>query len=147
MARTEGPALGYASMPSINDLRQELDDLTRTISTHVRTVAFSVLGSCWALLLQGGASADHGKFGPAVVLPPLAISFMALVFDLLQYYFGMLHNKNLLRQAERARATEIFYDVRDLRYRLRGYCFDAKIWCVVISALWLFVGVAIEVWF
>lgn len=132
-------------MPDQNKVIEELDFLTDVLSNRVRTTAAGVLAFCLGFIVEGSQSVTGGFLSAREVAPPIALSLLALLSDLLQYVFGYILNMRMLRALSLADGGSLAYDRGALSYRARHYCFYLKIVCALAAAQWLIVLLIVHV--
>jgi len=120
------------------ELITELDFVTDKISSQVRTVAIGVLALAWGLLIGESSTAKaitvHIKWH---LLLAGAAAIFTMFLDFLQYVVGYQSTLALYKEMKAAGVEEGQFDTKSSLYRLRGFLFNAKIWALIATVLWL----------
>jgi len=125
-------------MTDKSDVIAEINFLTETLSTQVRTVALGVLVLTWGLLI--GDSSFTAAIATDIKPQLLGIGLCAVAsmfLDFLQYICGYLVSKGMLEKMEGKGNKETQYDYKAISYRLRLYLFNAKCWLLSATVVWL----------
>jgi hypothetical protein len=125
---------GVPEMVSKNDVTEELEKLSSTISTQVRTTALGVRALIWSLLVGAPAT---GRISPSGLVLVGVGAVLTLFFDFLQYFAGYVNNHCLYREMEEKKLSEGHYRKSSLSYRLRTGLFWAKQLVLALSVLGL----------
>jgi hypothetical protein len=116
----------------------ELDFLTNTISTQVRTTALGILALSWGLLI-GESSTTTGLAAQLkwhfVGLGAAAV--LVLFLDFLQYVVGYAGVFAIYKRMDDDKKTEGDYDVRKGFFRVRLIIFKLKIVALSLTVVWL----------
>lgn len=130
-------------MPTLEDAKKKLDELSAQVSTIVRTVAAGVLAVVWLFLSGDADSPPLLSAVPAwlmVVIALLAIS--AITFDLLQYVVAYDQVRSARTAAKDAKQNEVNYSRSPLKvwryrfYRWKYYAAVASAALLIGSAGW-----------
>ena len=116
-------------------LAGDLDFVTGQISTLVRQMTFGVLALVWALLLKD-KDLSAIDWSPRFLLVLAGLAVLTMTMDFLQYMAGYAATRRAYGEVELGREGK--FQPGWLSYRLRGWCFMAKIvLCMLLVALFL----------
>ena len=94
-------------MYTAENLRDELNFLTDTISTRIRTVAFGGLAFSWLSLAQKSDNVTSIVLSVEAAATTTFLLFFALVLDFLQYFLSFIHFRILRRRMDRQGSNAI----------------------------------------
>jgi hypothetical protein len=132
---------GELTMKEKAHLEEELDFLTTTLSTQVRTTALGVLILAWGLLIGDSPAARSvaGQLkGHLVAIGLMAI--LTITLDFGQYFAGYKNVRDLYDELEVTGKDQGDYDYQSGWYKLRSRLFNAKIVCLILAVAWLVVA-------
>jgi hypothetical protein len=125
---------------TLDELNDELDACSRSISTQLRTINFGVLGVAWVLLLKQhdvGRIADNISERGLLCVALACIVF--LIADLLQYVFGERAADEAFDRAEKSESQTASYHEESFDYRAQLCCYRFKLWLTCTTAFGLLV--------
>lgn len=129
-------------MPKLEKIIEELQWLTDRISTQVRTMSLSLLAITWGLLIGKPEISQPLPLWLKKHLLAIGILVVVAMFsDFLQYLFGFLNTKRLLKSMEDNNQDEAEYDYSSITYRLRGISFGAKLISVLAACTWFLAAI------
>ena len=117
------------------ELTEDLGFVTGQISTLVRQLTFGVLALVWALLLRD-KDLSAIDWSPRFLLVLAGLAVLTMTMDFMQYMAGYAATRRAYREVELGRDGK--FQPGWLSYRLRGWCFMAKIaLCMLLVGLFL----------
>ena len=120
------------------EIRADLNALSETISTQVRSIALGLVALVWALLTglkDTPLAVDGGTRRQLLWVALVAVG--ALVIDYSQYLFGYLDSLRILRKAERENKSQTAYSKSSPYYRARAACYWIKQLTILSGASWM----------
>jgi hypothetical protein len=120
-----------------NKIIEELNFLTEKLSSLTWTINLGVLGTTWSLLIASGTVPQTVRLQTGEAIPILSLCLLALLFEMFQYLSGYATNRQALTRMEREGLDKFSYDTSALLYRVREWCFCAKIGLTIAAAIWL----------
>ncbi len=122
----------------IDKIIEELDFLSDRISSQVRTIAMAMIALVWVLMVGGKDNPIklEGYARTQVFISGL-IALGAMALDFLQYFFGYLVTRDVLKCMENSHNEEGEFNAKDWRYRLREIAFWSKQTLLLIALGWL----------
>lgn len=128
-------------MPSLDDAKKKLDELSAQVSTIVRTVAAGVLAIVWLFLSGGSNSPPLLSAVPAWLMAFIALLAIAsITLDLAQYVTAYEQVSKARTAAKKAGLNEVDYSdtpLKDWRYRFYKW----KYYAAIASAALLIISV------
>lgn len=126
-------------MPSLDDAKKKLDELSAQVSTIVRTVAAGVLAIVWLFLSGDSNSAPLLSAVPAWLMVIVALlAIISITFDLMQYVTAYEQVRKARTAAKNAGLTEVTYS-SDSPQKVWRYRFYRWKYCAAILAAVLLV--------
>ena len=127
-------------MPKKQTIIEEAQYLSDRLSTQVRTIALGLLAVTWGLLI----GESHVAVAIAVKLKMHligigAIAIFTMCFDFLQYFFGYLDSRALIKKMEAKKIDELKFRPSSCWYKLRSSFFVVKQVSLGIGVGW-FIG-------
>ncbi|MBJ6980377.1 hypothetical protein [Luteimonas sp. MC1572] len=123
-------------MPSLDDAKKKLDELSAQVSTIVRTVAAGVLAIVWLFLSGDSDSPPLLSAVPAWLMALIALlAISSITFDLLQYVTAYEQVSKARTAAKKAGLQEVDYSdspLKDWRYRFYAWKYYAAIASAVL---------------
>jgi hypothetical protein len=128
-------------MPSLDDAKKKLDELSTQVSTIVRTVAAGVLAIVWLFLSGDSNSPPLLSAVPAWLMAFIALLAIAsITLDLAQYVTAYEQVRKARTAAKNAGLNEVDYSDTPLKnWRYRFYKW--KYYAAITSAVLLIVSV------
>lgn len=117
------PDKTHIIMQTKQEIISELDYTTSQISTQVRVISAGLLAVVWALLVGDKIRINIGH---RRLMAVAGLAIIVLFVDYLQYLFGYLNNKRILKKMEATGLAEGEYNPEDKFFCLRTCCFTVK---------------------
>ncbi|WP_343542212.1 hypothetical protein [Stenotrophomonas pavanii] len=129
-------------MSTLNDARADLKSVSEKISELSKTIALSVIGLCWVLLLGGkDAPALPNQVDTYLIAFSIIASLLSLVAGYFQYLFAYASSKAAHDAAESAGSDSVTFDSKSILYRMRTWLFYLKQFLAGISVVLLIVAI------
>ena len=127
-------------MAAKKDILDELDFVTTTLSTQVRTTALGVLALSWGLLIGESSTAKELAAQLKWHLVGVGAAAVLILFlDFLQYVAGYAATLGVYNTMVQDNADQGEFDDSALSFRLRMFLFYAKMVALSLTVIWLLV--------
>lgn len=121
-------------MASINEIVEELNFLSETLSERTRVLSVGIIAIWWTTLIGGRGPPGLGE---NALLGPAICAAVSALLDVLQYAAGYLQSYLALYRLEKLGLSEVQYDRHSLLFRLREFLFLAKQVAALAAIAWL----------
>jgi len=129
-------------MIAINEVRADLKSSSEKISELSKTIALSVIGLCWVLLLGGkDAPPLPTQVDTHLLAFSIIASLLSLVTGYLQYVFAYASSKAAHDAAESGKSESVTFDTESFLYRMRAWLFYLKQFLAGIAVILLIVAI------
>jgi|SRR5579872_7517910 len=125
-------------MATKTEIIAELNFVTETLSTQVRTTALGALALSWGLLIGESKTAQALSAQLKWHLVWVgALAVLALFCDFLQYVAGYKNTRTVYKKMQSAGKNEGSYDETSFWFRVRVIFFYTKMIVLSVAVVWL----------